>query len=82
MKRKIIAAVLVVVLLIGGTGLFYISGTGHVSSNSEVVQVTVKKGENAYTVLNTLDSKGLIKNKMCNQLVAHFVKKKGIKNGQ
>ena len=24
---------------------------------------------------------GLIKNKMCNQLVAHFVKKKGIKNG-
>ena len=47
MKKKIIAAVLVVVLLIGGTGLFYISGTGHVSSKSEVVQVTVKKGENA-----------------------------------
>lgn len=64
MKKKIIAAVLVVVLLIGGTGLFYISGKGHVSSKSEVVQVTVKKGENAYTVLNTLDSKGLIKNKL------------------
>lgn len=64
MKKKIIVAVLVVVLLIGGTGLFYISGTGHVSSKSEVVQVTVKKGENAYTVLNTLDSKGLIKNKL------------------
>ena len=47
MKKKIIAAVLVVVLLIGGTGLFYISGIGHVSSKSEVVQVTVKKGENA-----------------------------------
>lgn len=61
MKRKIIAAVLVVVLLIGGTGLFYISGRGHVSSKSEVVRITVKKGENAYTVLNTLDSKGLIK---------------------
>ena len=45
MKKKIIAAVLVVVLLIGGTGLFYISGTGHVSSKSEVVQITVKKGE-------------------------------------
>ncbi len=29
-----------------------------------MVQVTVKKGENAYTVLNTLDSKGLIKNKL------------------
>ena len=42
MKKKIIVAVLVVVLLIGGTGLFYISGTGHVSSKSEVVQVTVK----------------------------------------
>lgn len=55
MKKKIIAAVLVVVLLIGGTGLFYISGTGNVSSKSEVVQVTVKKGENAYTVLNTLE---------------------------
>ena len=64
MKKKIIAAVLVIVLLIGGTGLFYISGTGHVSSKSEVVQVTVKKGENAYTVLNTLKSKGLIKNKL------------------
>ena len=64
MKKKIIAAVLVVVLLIGGTGLFYISGTGNVSSKSEVVQVTVKKGENAYTVLNTLESKGLIKNKL------------------
>ena len=47
MKKKIIVAVLVVVLLIGSTGLFYISGTGHVSSKSEVVQVTVKKGENA-----------------------------------
>ena len=29
MKKKIIVAVLVVVLLIGGTGLFYISGTGN-----------------------------------------------------
>ena len=61
MKKKIIAAVLVVVLLIGGTGLFYVTGTGRVSSKSEVVQVTVKKGENAYTVLNTLKSKGLVK---------------------
>lgn len=64
MKKKIIAAVLVVVLLIGGTGLFYVIGTGRVSSKNEVVQVTVKKGENAYTVLNTLKSKGLVKNKM------------------
>lgn len=34
MKKKIIAAVLVVVLLIGGTGLFYVTGTGRVSSKS------------------------------------------------
>ena len=37
MKRKIIVAVLVVVLLIGGTGLFYISGTGHVSSKVKML---------------------------------------------
>ena len=61
MKKKIIVAVLVVVLLIGGTGLFYISGTGHVSSKSEVVQVTVKKGENAYTVFKYIRFKRLNK---------------------
>lgn len=65
MKKKIIAAVLVVVLLVcAGGGFFYINGTGSVSSQDEVVQITVKKGENAYTVLETLSSKGLVKNKL------------------
>ena len=64
MKKKIIAIILVVVLLIGGGGLFYFNGTGKASSKNEIVQVTVKKGENAYTVLETLAKKGLIKNKL------------------
>lgn len=65
MKKKIIAAILVVVLVIcAGSSFFYINGTGSVSSKNEVVQITVKKGENAYTVLDTLASKGLVKNKL------------------
>ena len=65
MKKKIIAAILVVVLLVcAGSSFFYINGTGSVSSQNEVVQITVKKGENAYTVLDTLASKGLVKNKL------------------
>ncbi len=54
--------------------LFYKTGIQAVSNKSKNVIVEVKKGTNASTVLNELDAKGLLKNKIAAKLYVRVEK--------
>ena len=66
--KIIIAILLIIVIAVIGGVLFYKTGIQAVSNKSKNVVVEVKKGTNASTVLNELDAKGLLKNKMAAKL--------------
>ena len=72
--KIIIAILLIIVIAVIGGVLFYKTGIQAVSNKSKNVVVEVKKGTNASTVLNELDAKGLLKNKMAAKLYVRLEK--------
>lgn len=61
--KKIIAIIIAIFILVGG-GFFYLPSYLSVSSNEEIVEVTVPKGASLNYVANLLYEEGVIKNKL------------------
>lgn len=72
MKKKILIIILVFLALLGGGALFglnyYKNGIAPVSEESKEVIVTVESGQSAYSILNLLDSHGLVKDVTCGKI--------------
>lgn len=68
-KKIVIGAVIafIVVILIGSV-VFYFHGISAVSSKSKQVIVSIKNGSGSSEILEELDKKGLVNNKLCGKL--------------
>ena len=68
-KTIVIILAVIVVLLAGGLG-FYVHGISAADpGNKEKVVVTVEKGTSVLQILNQLDEKGLVQNKLCGKVL-------------
>ncbi len=64
--KWILIVLAVLVILITGGSIFYLSGIGAVDAdNNETVMITVPSGSSASGIVNILDENGLVKNNTC-----------------
>lgn len=72
MKKKILTILIVLLVLVAGGAIFavnyYNNGIAAVSTESKEVVVTVESGQGAYSILNVLDSHGLVKDTTCGKI--------------
>ncbi len=72
MKKIILTIIIVLFVLAGGGALFalnyYNKGISAVSDESKEVVVVIENGQSAYSILNTLDEAGLVKNVTCGKI--------------
>lgn len=71
--KKIVITILVVLLILGGGGAiyavsYYNNGICAVSEESKEVIVTVESGQSAYSILDLLNSHGLVKDVTCGKI--------------
>ena len=71
-KLILIIAIVLVVIITGGS-LIYLSGLGAVDSeNDEPVNVNIPSGSGASAIVEILDENGLVKNKTCAKIHARI----------
>ncbi len=72
MKKKIPIILFIFLLLLAGSAVFaftyYNNGISAVSKEPKEVIVTVQNGQSAYSILDSLESHGLVKNPICGKI--------------
>lgn len=72
-KKKIIAAVMIILICFAGSMLiYYFNGIKAVSAKDKEVVVEIPKGSNGTEIIAILDEKGLIKSQLCAQIFLKF----------
>lgn len=67
-KKIFYIGIVIIVVFILGSVLFYNFGVSAVSSKDEEVIVQIKQGSSSTQILNSLDEAGLVNNKICGKL--------------
>lgn len=82
MKKVLISIVFSIILLISIFIIYYNIGLTAVGGSNDKVEFTVEVGSNYYNVIDALDEKGLIKNKLCFKLYIKLNNKNNIQAGK
>ena len=72
MKKKLPIIIIVLLLILAGGAFggitYYKNGISAVSDESKEVIVTIQSGQSAYSILDSLDAHGLVKNTTCGKI--------------